>query len=140
MRVSLVVSIAAASVLQLSVTACQGQRAQAEQSALSSTPATTTANATGAFDADIRRNAERMIDEGRRVFRFDTFGDEAFWGDQLKLHRAIVGEKLGGVGPGLSPKMALSVGLKVDVDAVPAELAAQLKAGKVDLDAPASTV
>src|SRR5438874_5625172 len=94
----------------------------------------------GAFDVEIRRNADRMIEDGRRIFRFDTFGDEAFWGDQLKLHQAIVGAKLGGVGPGLSPKMALSLGLKVDADAVPPDLAAQLKAGKVDLDDPASTV
>ncbi|MGH6952471.1 MAG: hypothetical protein ACREH4_16525, partial [Vitreimonas sp.] len=81
-----------------------------------------------------------MIDEGRRIFRYDTFGDEAFWGDQLKLHQAVVGEKLGGVGPGLSPKMALSLGLKVDADAVPADLAAQIKAGRVDMNDPASTV
>ena len=97
-------------------------------------------SSSGAFDIEIRRNADRMIEEGRRIFRFDTFGDEAFWGDQLKLHQAIVGAKLGGVGPGLSPKMALSLGLKVDSDAVPPDLAAQLKAGKVDLDDPASTV
>src|SRR5262245_53524528 len=95
---------------------------------------------TVAVDADIRRNAERMIEEGRRTFRYDTFGDEAFWGDQLKLHQAIVGGKLGGVGPGVSPKTALSVGLKVDADALPPALAEQLKAGKVDLDDPASTV
>jgi hypothetical protein len=95
---------------------------------------------TGAFDATIAQNAQRMIEEGRRIFRYDTFGDEAFWGDQLKLHRAIVGQKLGGVGPGLSPKMALSLGLKVDAEALPADLVAQIKAGKVDMDDPASTV
>ena len=65
-----------------------------------------------AFDSAINQNAQRMIDEGRRIFRYDTFGSEAFWGDQLRLHQAIVGEKLGGVGPGVSPKMALSLGLK----------------------------
>ncbi len=96
--------------------------------------------ATGPFDSTIAQNAQRMIEEGRRIFRYDTFGDEAFWGDQLKLHQAIVGQKLGGVGPGLSPKMALSLGLKVDADAVPPEMAAQIKAGKVDLNDPASTV
>ena len=95
---------------------------------------------TSGFDGEIQRHAEQMIDEGRRIFRYDTFGDEAFWGDQLKLHQAIVGQKLGGVGPGVSPKMALSVGLKVDADALPPALAEQLKAGKVDLDDPASTV
>ena len=55
------------------------------------------------FDGLIRENAQQMIEEGRRIFRFDTFGDEAFWGDTLKLHQAIAGAKLGGVGPGVSP-------------------------------------
>jgi len=59
-----------------------------------------------------------MISEGRHTFRFDTFGDEAFWGDTLKLHNAIKGAALGGVGPGVSPKTALSVGLKVDIEAL----------------------
>ena len=85
-------------------------------------------------------NAGRMLEEGRRVFRYETFGDEVYWGDTLKLHRAIAGAKLGGVGPGVSPKTALGVGLKVDVDSVPAPVAAALKAGTVDLDDPASTL
>jgi hypothetical protein len=93
-----------------------------------------------AADAAVTENARVMLEEGRRVFRFETFGDEAFWGDTLKLHQAIAGSKLGGVGPGVSPKTALSVGLKVDVDAVPAPVAAALKAGTVDLDDPASTM
>jgi len=37
-----------------------------------------------------------MIDEGRKIFRYDTFGSEAFWGDTLQLHKAIAGEKNGG--------------------------------------------
>ena len=78
-------------------------------------------------DQAVAENARLMLNEGRRVFRFETFGDEAFWGDTLKLHQAIAGSKLGGVGPGVSPKTALSVGLKVDVDAVPAPVAAALK-------------
>lgn len=93
-----------------------------------------------ALDPAVADNARRMLDEGRRVFRYETFGDEAYWGDTLKLHRAIAGAKLGGVGPGVSPKTALSVGLKIDVDAVPAPVAAALKAGQVDLDDPASTM
>jgi hypothetical protein len=72
------------------------------------------------------------------VHRLDS--DRGLWTDTLKLHQAIAGSKLGGVGPGVSPKTALSVGLKVDVDAVPAAVAAALKAGKVDLDDPASTL
>jgi hypothetical protein len=54
------------------------------------------------FDADIARHAQAMIDEGRKTFRYDTFGSEAFWGDALQLHKAIAGEKSGGVGPGVS--------------------------------------
>jgi hypothetical protein len=85
-------------------------------------------------------NASRMFREGRRTFRFDTFGDEAFWGDTLQLHRAIEGEQFGGVGPGVSPATALAVGLKVDVDALPQDLINKLKKGQVDLNDPATTL
>lgn len=90
--------------------------------------------------AEIMKNSNLMIEQGKQIFRYDTFGDEAFWGDTLQLHKAIAGEKLGGVGPGVSPKTALGVGLKVDVDALPSDLIDQLKAGKVNLDDPATTV
>jgi hypothetical protein len=92
------------------------------------------------FDGLVSRNAQKMIEQGRRIFRFDTFGSEAFWGDTLQLHKAIAGEKNGGVGGGVSPKTALSVGLKVDADALPDSLKRQLKKGKVDLDDPAITL
>jgi len=92
------------------------------------------------FDSEIARHAQSMIEEGRKTFRYDTFGSEAFWGDALQLHKAIAGEKNGGVGPGVSPKTALSVGLKVDADALPGALKKQLAAGKVDLDDPATTI
>ena len=85
-------------------------------------------------------HADRMLEEGKQTFRFDTFGDEAFWSDALQLHRAIAGANLGGVGPGVSPKTALAVGLKVDLDALPQSLVAQLKDGRVNLDDPATTV
>lgn len=87
-----------------------------------------------------RNDAERMMKEGQETFRFDTFGDEDFWGDTLKLHQAIEGAKLGGVGPGVNPATALAVGLKVDVDALPSSLKAALKQGKVDLNSPATTL
>ncbi|HEV2835628.1 MAG TPA: hypothetical protein VGW58_09945 [Pyrinomonadaceae bacterium] len=92
------------------------------------------------FDAEIVANAASLIDEGRTAFRFDTFGDEAFWGGALHLHDAIKGANLGGVGPGISPSTALALGLKVDVDALPQPLINRLKQGKVDLDDPATTV
>jgi cytochrome c5 len=85
-------------------------------------------------------NAQRMLDEGKQTFRFDTFGDEAFWSDALQLHRALEGAKFGGVGPGVSPQTALAVGLKVDADALPESLVQQLKHGRVDLDDPATTL
>jgi len=89
----------------------------------------------------IRANAAQTVDAGKQTFRFDTFGDEAFWGDTLKLHQTIEGSKfVGGVGAGVSPKTALSVGLKVDVDALPGDLVAQLKNGTLNLDDPANTL
>src|SRR5689334_15354514 len=63
-----------------------------------------------------------MTEEGRHTFRYDTFGDEAFWGGTLQLHQAIAGSRLGGVGPGVSPRTAWAVGLKVDVEALPGSL------------------
>jgi hypothetical protein len=92
------------------------------------------------FDDSTRDNARRLIEEGKRTFRFDTFGDEAFWGDTLQLHKAIEGARFGGVGPGVSPRTALAVGLKVDADALPADLVRRLKAGRVDIDDPATTL
>ena len=102
--------------------------------------ASATEAAPAGIDQAIDRNATETVARGRQVFRYDTFGDEAFWTDALALHRAIAGAALGGVGPGVSPKTALSVGLKVDMERLPAELVAQIKAGKVDLDSPATTL
>src|SRR2546422_5823021 len=102
--------------------------------------AQTSKNALPENDRQISAHARRMMNEGRRIFRFDTFGSEAFWGDALQLHKAIAGEKNGGVGGGVSPKTALAVGLKVDTEALPDALVAQIKAGKVDLDDPATTL
>jgi cytochrome c2 len=89
-------------------------------------------------DRGERDNDERF--EGKQIFRFDTFGDEDFWGGTLKLHTAIEGSRFGGVGAGVSPKAALAVGLKVDVDALPRSLLMALRAGNVNLDDPAVTL
>ena len=91
-------------------------------------------------DAAARKQADKLFSEGREIFRFDTFGDEAFWGGALRLHEAIAGEELGGVGPGVSPRTALAVGLKVDETALPRSLKKALRRGEVDLDAPATTL
>jgi len=92
------------------------------------------------FDDLIIQNGDKMIADGRLIFRFDTFGDEDFWGDTLQLHKTIAGEANGGIGPGLSPSAALDLGLKVDVDALPRKLQNDLKRGKVDLSDPATTL
>src|SRR5688572_4719423 len=98
-------------------------------------------NATSEEEKDpVKLAADRMIDEGRATFRFDTFGDQAFWGDALQLHLAIKGEDNGGVGPGISPVAALGLGLKVDVEALPADVVAALQAGQVELEDPAPTL
>jgi hypothetical protein len=103
------------------------------------TPPPTDATAGAAADP-VKDFASAMIDEGRKTFRYDTFGDEAFWGTSLQLHRAVAGTANGGVGSGVSPKTALGVGLKVDVDALPPETVNALTQGKVNLDDPASTL
>jgi hypothetical protein len=84
--------------------------------------------------------ATALVRQGKQVFRFDDFGDNAFWSGALGLDKAIAGKSHGGVGPGVSPKTALSVGLKVDSDALPASVLSALKAGKVDLNSPATTL
>jgi hypothetical protein len=83
---------------------------------------------------------QRLVAQGKRTFRQDTFGDQAFWGGILDLDRAIAGAKNGGVGPGVSPKTALAVGLKVDVKALPRAVRTAIAQGKVNLDDPATTL
>jgi hypothetical protein len=95
----------------------------------------------GGTPDDVNAGRSRaLFDRGKRIFRFDTFGDQAFWGGALKLHQAIEGENLGGVGPGVSPKTALAVGLKVDADALPPSLRQAIAEGQVDLEDPATTL
>jgi hypothetical protein len=91
-------------------------------------------------DCAVGESAQQMIAEGRHTFRFDTFGDEDFWGGALQLHSAIAGTANGGVGPGISPQAALTLGLKVDVDALPQSVQQQLKLGRLNLSDPATTL
>jgi hypothetical protein len=88
----------------------------------------------------VAENALKLVRQGRDIFRFDTFGDEAFWGDTLKLHEAIEGAASGGVGPGLTPLTALTLGLKIDTDALPSNICEQLRHGNVNLNDPGVTV
>ena len=85
---------------------------------------------TNDFDSEIANNAATMVSQGKHIFRFDTFGDEAFWGDTLRLHEAIAK---------VSPKQALAVGLKVDSGALPKEVIDALKRGDVNLNDPSVT-
>lgn len=71
-------------------------------------------------------------DRGRYIFRCQTFGDETFWSDRLRLHEVV--------GTGVSPKTALSVGLKVDVRALPPAVRQGIADGSVDLASPETTV
>src|SRR5215470_17908558 len=91
-------------------------------------------------DPDPISNAMAKAEHGRQIFRFDTFGDQAFWGDTLKLHQAIEGAANGGVGPGVSPRTALTVGLKIDIDALPSDVVEKISKGRVNLDDPAVTL
>jgi hypothetical protein len=86
------------------------------------------------------KNTVKMIREGEQTFRYDTFGDETFWGDQLRLHEAIAGADNGGIGAGVSPGTALALGLKVDIAAIPKKLRKQIKRGEIDLTNPAITL
>jgi cytochrome c5 len=70
--------------------------------------------------------------QGKQIFRSDTFGDEAFWTDKLKMNQVIASA--------VDPKTALSVGLKVDAEALPPEVVAGIKNGTVDLTKPATTI
>ena len=70
--------------------------------------------------------------QGRDIFRFDTFGDETFWTDTLRIHEVIQ--------LAVDPTTALSVGLKVDTDSLPAAVVAGIQDGSISLLSPATTV
>jgi mono/diheme cytochrome c family protein len=93
-------------------------------------PATGAGSPTG-FDVPADMSPQTLA-EGREIFRFDTFGDEQFWTDTARMHEVVQRS--------VSPATALSVGLKVDADAIPANVAQAIKAGQVDLNSPATTV
>jgi len=76
-------------------------------------------------------NSKQLIEQGRQIFRFDTYGDEAFWTDQLQIQRAV---------KGLSPQTVLALGLKVDADALSPSVIEAIKHGNVNLNDPAVTL
>ena len=93
-----------------------------------------------AYDVRVVGHAVDLFTRGRHIFRYDTFGDEQFWGATLRLHEAIEGSRFGGVGPGLTPAAALGVGLKVDAEALPPGTLQAVRQGRVDLDDTAVTL
>ena len=70
---------------------------------------------------------QAVVLSGKQIFRFDTFGNEKFWTDTLRLHQVIESK--------VDPTTALKVGLKVDAEVLPEGLL-----GQVDLADPATTV
>jgi cytochrome c5 len=68
-----------------------------------------------------------LVNAGREIFRFDSFGDEQFWTDTLRMHEVVR--------TSVDPLTALKVGLKVDAAALPPGILDQ-----VDLTDPATTV
>ena len=91
------------------------------------------------YEAQVAANTRDLFSEGRNTFRFDTFGDEDFWGGALQLHQAIEGSAFGGVGPGITPRQAIDLGLKVDADALHGTQG-RVQGGQLDLDSPAGTL
>ena len=84
-----------------------------------------------AWGNSISENASELLEKGKAVFRFETFGDEAFWTDKLQLHKAIADSKHGGIGEGLSPEKALEAGLKVDLSILPSILKKEIQDGNI---------
>jgi len=91
-------------------------------------------------EGDNEKDKPALIKEGKNIFRDDTFGDEAFWSGLLHLDKAIAGAGNGGFGPGVSPKTALAVGLKVDAEALPPDIVSGIRSGAINLDDPATTL
>jgi hypothetical protein len=77
------------------------------------------------------RNSVEMVFQGRNIFRYDTYGDEAFWGDTLQLYQAL---------NQLTPRQALALGLKIDAEALSDHLQEKIRKGKIDLDDPGVTL
>ncbi len=73
-----------------------------------------------------------LVAQGKTIFRFNTFGDETYWTDTLHMNSVVQS--------GVSPKTALAVGLKVDMDTLPPAVVSAIQAGQVNLDDPATTV
>ncbi|WP_310992389.1 hypothetical protein [Aequorivita marina] len=74
----------------------------------------------------------QLVQQGKQIFRYDTFGDESFWTDVLQMNEVIE--------TAVSPATALAVGLKVDATALPPDVVTAIQNGEVDLDDPQTTL
>jgi hypothetical protein len=83
------------------------------------------------FAAGAARQTPHGITDGREIFRYDTFGDEQLWTNVLRMHEVVAT---------VAPVTALSVGLKVDAEALPPDVISALQGGQVDLTNPAVTI
>src|SRR5687768_7598588 len=98
-------------ILSVPLMQCTTKKDLREQPDMSGSPDT--------WGSSISDNASELLEKGKAVFRFETFGDEAFWTDKLQLHKAIADSKHGGLGEGLTPEKAIQAGLKVDLAILP---------------------
>ena len=90
------------------------------------------ATACGGSDDDGAAQQAALVAQGKQIFRFETFGDEAKWTDALRMNEPIAAA--------VDPSTALSVGLKVDADALPPAVVAGIQNGSIDLKSPATTI
>jgi mono/diheme cytochrome c family protein len=90
------------------------------------------ATACGGSDDDTTADQAALVEQGRQIFRYETFGDEAKWTDALRMHEVI--------SAAVDPVTALSVGLKVDAQALPAAVVDGIRNGSIDLTRPATTI
>lgn len=95
------------------------------------TSSTTDDDERSRFLGNAEENAKELIEQGKQTFRFDTYGDEAFWTGQLQIQQTV---------SGLTPRSALALGLKVDSEALPPSVVEAIRHGQVNLDAPAVTL
>ena len=109
----------ATTLIAVVLSACGGDRPAA--------PAVLSLEQQGAAGQGGQSERHSLVESGKEIFRFDTFGDEKFWTDTLRMHEVIE--------TSVSPVTALSVGLKVDADALPPGILAA-----VDLNDPKTTV
>ncbi|HUR31471.1 MAG TPA: hypothetical protein VMZ69_08550 [Saprospiraceae bacterium] len=118
-------------VLLMSLVQCSTQKIAREQPDIS--------GSADFWASSINDNASELLEKGRAVFRFETFGDEAFWTDKLQMHKAIADSKHGGIGEGLTPEKAIQAGLKVDLALLPGFLKKEVADGNILKD-PAVTL